>query len=118
MLKVYSYLRFAVILGVIFAQQIYAQPQGFYLVDGEASSPFVDATGCYVVKVGKRAIINWDSFIVDENETIRFEMEDSESSVINFVSGGSESSIFGNLQSNGKIYLTHPSQVLVGREGT
>src|SRR5579862_163256 len=113
MSKVLFCLRSAVF--AFFALQLHAQPEGFYLVEGEASPPVMESTGCYVVKVGKNATINWDSFSIDEKETLRFEQEDAESSVINFVSG--ESAILGNLQSNGKIYLTLTSEVFIGPEG-
>jgi filamentous hemagglutinin family protein len=110
-------LRSTAVLSIIFCGHLFAQPEGFYLVDGDASPPVIDSTGCYVVKVGKSATINWDSFSINENETFRFEQEDSESSVINFVTGDSQSAILGNLQSNGKLYLTHPNEIFIGPAG-
>ena len=104
------------VLGIILAAQLHAQPEGFYLVEGDASAPFEDSAGCLVVKVGKHAIIHWDSFSIDGNETFRFEQEDSESSVINFAE--KDSAILGNLQSNGKVYLAHPSEVFIGSRAT
>lgn len=112
MFKVYL----AFMLGLTLAAELHAQPEGFYLVEGDASAPFVDSAGCHVVKVGKHAIIHWDSFSIDENETFRFEQEDSESSVINFAENGG--AIFGNLQSNGRVYLAHPSEIFIGSEAT
>lgn len=106
----------AFMLGLTLAAGLHAQPEGFYLVEGDASAPFEDSAGCLVVKVGKRAIIHWDSFSINENETFRFEQEDSESSVINFVE--KDSAILGNLQSNGRIYLAHPSEIFIGSEAT
>ena len=107
----------AVVLSVIFCGHLFAQPEGFYLVEGDASPPVIDSNGCYVVKVGKSATINWDSFSINENETFRFEQEDSESSVINFVTGESQGRILGNLQSKGKVYLNHPNEIFIGPAG-
>ncbi len=106
----------AFVLGLALVSGLHAQPEGFHLVEGDASAPFEDSAGCLVVKVGKHAIIHWDSFSINENETFRFEQEDSESSVINFAEKESMSAILGNLQSNGKVYLAHPSVIFVGSE--
>ena len=65
----------------------------------------------------KHATIGWNSFSVEKGETFRFEQEDSESSVINFVTGESESTLSGNIQSKGKIYLNHPSKIVVTPDG-
>ncbi len=104
---------FTIALSCLLARALHAQPDGFYLIEGEASAPFVDEDGCYTVKVGKSATIGWNSFLVEKGETFRFEQEDSESTVINFVTGQSQSTLSGNIQSKGKIYLNHPSKIVV-----
>ena len=104
---------FTIALSFLLAGALHAGPDGFYLIEGDASAHFVDGDGCNVVKVGKHATIGWNRFSVEKGETFRFEQEDSESSVINFVTGESESTLSGNIQSKGKIYLTHPSKIVV-----
>ncbi|MBS0604476.1 MAG: filamentous hemagglutinin N-terminal domain-containing protein [Verrucomicrobia bacterium] len=117
MSKLHFCLSLAIALGLISTGEVHAQPQGFHLVEGEARAPFVDWDGCLVVKVGRNAMINWDSFSVDSHENLRFEQEDAESSVMNFVKGESLSAIHGNVQSNGKVYLAHPNGVRIGSQG-
>lgn len=117
MSKMHFCLKSAIALSFLVAGKIHAQPQGFHLIEGYARPPYVDWDGSLVVKVGKNAVINWDSFSVDQNESLRFEMEDAESSVINFVNGESPSAILGTVQSNGKIHLAHPINLRIDAEG-
>jgi filamentous hemagglutinin family protein len=118
MSKIHFWLRSTIVANSLLAGALHAQPEGFCLIEGEASLPFMSWDGCYVVKVGKHAIIRWNSFSVEKGETFRFEQEDSESSVINYVVGESQCVISGNVQSNGKIYLDHPSKLLVFPDGS
>jgi filamentous hemagglutinin family protein len=117
MLKMHFWLRSTAIASYLLAGTLHAAPEGFCLIEGDATLPFIGLDGCYIVKVGKHAIIRWNSFSVNKGETFRFEQEDSESSVINLVIGGSESAISGNVQSNGLIYLDHPNKIFVAPDG-
>ncbi|HXC40846.1 MAG TPA: filamentous hemagglutinin N-terminal domain-containing protein [Burkholderiales bacterium] len=60
------------------------------------------------------AIINWQSFSIGADATTRFVQESTDSSVLNRVTGGDPSQIFGQLASNGRVFLINQSGILVG----
>jgi filamentous hemagglutinin family protein len=92
---------------------LFANPQGFEAVTGEAACFYPDAQTLEVV-TGKQAILEWHSFSIEEGETTRFVMPDHNSSVLNRVKGGDLSRILGSLESNGQVYLINPKGILVG----
>ncbi len=96
---------------------LYAAPEGFKLISGDASPPTHDGAGTTTIRGGEKAIIHWDQFSVDKSETVRFQLAGSKSAVLNRVIGGQESRIMGLLSSNGRVYLVNPSGVFIGPEG-
>ncbi|MDY0302094.1 MAG: filamentous hemagglutinin N-terminal domain-containing protein, partial [Trichlorobacter sp.] len=60
------------------------------------------------------AIINWGSFSIAANETARFIQQSANSNVLNRVTGGDPSRIFGALQSNGRVFLINQNGILIG----
>ncbi len=93
----------------------FANPQGFQVAAGEASISYPDASTVEVT-TGKQTIVNWDSFSVGQQETMRFVMPSSSSAVLNRVMGGDLSQILGTLEANGKVFLINPKGVLVGQD--
>lgn len=91
----------------------FAGPQGGKVVGGNAqisqkgSSMTIDQTT-------DRAIINWNSFDINKNESVRHNMPSSNSAGLHrVVGGGGASQIAGSLQSNGNIYLVNPAGVVI-----
>ena len=58
-----------------------------------------------------KAIVNYSSFNVGASETVRFDQPSSSASILNRISGGS-STIAGNIQANGNVYLINRSGIL------
>lgn len=57
--------------------------------------------------------INWDSFNIAANETVNFQ---NMQAVLNYVSGGSKSEIFGKLNGSGvNVFLVNPNGILFGQ---
>ena len=61
------------------------------------------------------AIINWQSFSINGNETTRFVQQSAASSVLNRVTGIDPSIILGTLLSNGRVFLINPSGIIFGQ---
>jgi filamentous hemagglutinin family protein len=59
-------------------------------------------------------IINWQGFSIAAGETTRFIQQNAASAVLNRVVGRDASSIFGALQSNGRVFLINPNGILFG----
>lgn len=60
------------------------------------------------------AIINWQGFSIGQGESTRFIQPSAASAVLNRITGGDPSKIFGALQSNGKVFLINPNGILFG----
>lgn len=60
------------------------------------------------------AIINWQGFSIGQGESTRFIQPSAASAVLNRITGGDPSKIFGALQSNGKVLLINPNGILFG----
>ena len=60
------------------------------------------------------AILNWSSFNIGAGHGVRFQQADASSQVLNRVLGSDPSQIFGQLSSNGRVWLLNPNGVLFG----
>ncbi|WP_197169261.1 MBG domain-containing protein [Novipirellula galeiformis] len=92
-------------------------PTGGTVVAGAATISTSGST-LNVNSTTDRAIINWQGFNIGAGNTTNFNQPGANSAVLNRVTTpGSPSSIYGNLNSNGNVYLVNPSGVLVGPSG-
>lgn len=66
--------------------------------------------------VSDRAILNWDDFSIDANESVVFSQPSSSSCTLNRVVADNPSQILGHLKANGNIVLLNPNGVLFGKE--
>ena len=66
------------------------------------------------VKNTPNAILNWRSFSIGAQNTVRFDQVDAASKVLNRVTGSDPSQILGQLSSNGQVWLLNPNGVLFG----
>lgn len=62
-----------------------------------------------------KAIINWQSFAIDSNQSVQFFVPTSDAMTLNRVTGGNPSEILGSLNSNGQLWLINPNGVLFGQ---
>lgn len=97
----------------LFFTSLTALPQGFHVAAGDAKTPVLDGSSL-TIESGKHAIIDWQKFSIDRHETVRFLQEGSHASILNRVTGGSESAILGMLESNGRVFLINPDGLLIG----
>src|SRR5689334_10493325 len=100
-------------LAVVCFTGLYAKPSGFHLKSGKADAP-IQEKGAWVIKSGKKAMIDWESFSIEQSEIVRFQQKDASSYVLNRVTGTNESLLLGQLFSNGSIYLINPNGILIG----
>ena len=61
------------------------------------------------------AIIDWNKFSIGAGFTTNFVQPNAASSVLNRVVGADLSNIFGNLTSNGKVFLINPNGIVFGQ---
>lgn len=68
----------------------------------------------YNINASENAIANFSRFDIGADETVRFNLPSTASSMLNRVTGGSASEIFGSLFSNGTIFLINAMGIHFG----
>ena len=91
----------------------FALPQGGSVRSGSVSWETADGT-MTLRQTSNRAIINWNSFGIGGDETVRFIQPGANAAVLNRVTGPYSSEIFGTLLANGNVYLVNPNGILFG----
>lgn len=90
----------------------YALPTGPQVINGTAG---ITINGnVMTVTNSPNAIINWGSFSIASGETTKFVQQSAASAVLNRVTGGDPSAIYGSLLSNGKVFLINQNGILFG----
>ena len=95
------------------AVTVHANPQGAQVAHGAAGLNQPDANTLNV-STGDGAIVNWQQFSVQHNETTRFIQQNATSAVLNRVVGQTPSAILGQLVSNGRVFIINPNGIVFG----
>ncbi|MEK7681935.1 MAG: filamentous hemagglutinin N-terminal domain-containing protein, partial [Chloroflexota bacterium] len=64
-----------------------------------------------------KTVINWHSFGVPQGSVTNFNLPKPSSMILNRVTGGLSSGIYGQLNSNGRVFLVNASGILIGPSG-
>jgi len=99
---------------LVFAAPAMANPSGGQVVGGQAAIVATDPKTLQVTQGSDKAIIDWRSFSIGADETTRFVQPSSSSIILNRVTGGDPSRIFGTLTANGQVMLINGSGILFG----
>lgn len=91
-----------------------ALPTGGSVVGGQATIQAPSATQQVVTQSSQKAVIDWTTFSIGAGETVRFDQPSSSAVLLNRVTGHDPSAIFGQMQSNGRIFLLNPYGVVFG----
>ncbi|MCX7178256.1 MAG: filamentous hemagglutinin N-terminal domain-containing protein, partial [Proteobacteria bacterium] len=90
----------------------FALPTGPQIINGTAI--FAQTGNTLSITNSNNAILNWQQFSLATSETVRFNQPSATSSVLNRVIGTDPSAIYGQLSSNGRVWLINPAGILVG----
>lgn len=93
---------------------VYALPTGAQVSAGSASITGT-AGSTTITQSTQNVSINWQSFNIGQGETVNFVQPNSSAIALNRVLGSDPSSILGNLNANGKVFLLNPNGVLFGQ---
>jgi len=91
-----------------------AAPSAPQVVHGQAT--FQQQGNVFSITNTPGAIINWQSFSVNQGEITRFIQQGADSAVLNRIVGQDPSRILGALQSNGRVFLINPNGILFGKD--
>jgi len=95
--------------------QPHAMPLGPEVIYGDVSISQVNPTSMQINN-SPNAIINWQSFSLNNGELTQFIQQSAQSAVLNRVIGQDPSSILGSIQSNGRVFLVNPNGVVFGSD--
>ena len=65
-----------------------------------------------------KAIVNWTSFDVAAGKSVIFRQPDAQSATLNRVTGGTTSTIAGQIIANGAVYLINPNGIAITAAGS
>ena len=88
----------------------FALPEGWSVESGNASFNSSDPSTLNITADDK-AVINFNSFNILQNEAVNFIQPGSASSVLSRVTGADASKIYGSLSANGNLFLINPSGI-------
>ena len=92
-----------------------AEPTGGTVVGGAATIQGQGTPAVIVNQATSSAVINWNTFNIRANESVRFNQPSSSSVVLNRVTGGQgPSEIMGTLTANGRVFLINRDGILFG----
>src|SRR5262245_37898538 len=95
--------------------RVAAGPEGGTVVNGAATIAGQGSASVTINQSTPSAIINWHTFNIGVNESVRFNQPNSGSVALNRVTGGlGPSEILGHLSANGRIFLINRDGVLFG----
>ena len=90
----------------------FALPTEGIVTAGEAAISSSSPTEMHIKQESRKAIIDWKTFGISNNEALNITQPDSRSTLLNRVLGNEPTNIFGTLSSNGLIFLVNPSGIL------
>ena len=98
-----------------FHSNAYALPTGNQLNAGQATVTTPTATQLQINQSSDKAVINWQTFSVGQNEAVHIQQPNQHSALLNRVVGQNASDIQGKIQANGQIYLINPNGIVFGK---
>lgn len=94
---------------------LYALPGDGVVTQGNATISTNGPGSLTITQTSPTTTINWQSFHIGTNETVRFVQPSSDSVALNRVLGSDPSHILGRLSANGQVFLINPHGVLFGQ---
>ena len=70
-----------------------------------------------IMQTSPRAIVNWGSFSIGQSNGVTFDQPSPSSAILNRVIGTARSTIAGQLQANGQVYLVNPNGIAITPTG-
>ncbi len=71
-----------------------------------------------IIQGSDKAIVNWNTFSIGENNSVTFVQPNASSSILNRVTSSATSTLAGSLGANGQVYLINPNGVAITATGT
>ena len=98
-----------------FSPMLMAAPQGGTVVAGTGTIEQVGNTTTLISQNSQSLAINWDTFNVNADETVKFNQPSSSAVALNRIVSQTPSQIFGHIDANGRVFLINPNGILFGK---
>lgn len=95
-----------------------ALPQNPTVISGGVDIGLPAGSSLTITQTTPRAIVNWQSFSIGQGNTVTFHQPDTSSAILNRVTGNTTSSIAGQLNANGQVFLVNPNGIVITPTGT
>lgn len=106
----------AAALMVALCNNAFALPTDPTIVSGQAAVNAAGMTGLVVNQSSAKAAIDWRTFSVGSNETVRFNQPSTAAVTVNRVTTNDPSQILGKISALGSVFLINPSGIIFGRD--
>ena len=106
----------AAALMVALCNDAFALPTDPTVVSGQAAVNTAGTTGLVVNQSSPKAAIDWRTFNVGANETVRFNQPSTAAVTVNRVTTNDPSQILGKISALGSVFLINPSGIIFGRD--
>ncbi|OCJ00564.1 filamentous hemagglutinin [Rhizobium sp. AC27/96] len=93
-------------------------PTGGQVAAGSASIGTPSAGALTVTQTSGSAVVNWQSFNVGKGNRVTFVQPDANAAILNRVTGQTSSTIAGQINANGQVYLINPNGIAITNSGT
>ncbi|MGR8948837.1 MAG: two-partner secretion domain-containing protein, partial [Gammaproteobacteria bacterium] len=91
-----------------------AGPSGEQVTAGNVNFARPNANATHINQTSQSAIVNWSTFSIGGDEFVLIQQPNSSSTILNRVVGSQQSTILGQLQANGRVFLVNPQGVYIG----
>ncbi|MCH1430813.1 MAG: filamentous hemagglutinin N-terminal domain-containing protein, partial [Chlamydiales bacterium] len=105
---------FSLSISISLTSVLWSLPKGGRAVHKQAK--FSQSAKELIIEPDDNSILHFDSFNIQKDETVRFLQQSTHSRVLNKVTGNESTHIYGQLFSNGKVYLVNPAGIFFGQE--
>ncbi|HEY4128082.1 MAG TPA: filamentous hemagglutinin N-terminal domain-containing protein, partial [Gammaproteobacteria bacterium] len=103
------------LVGTMFQAQ--ANPQGGHVVAGKGNiTTSTNGNLTLVHQKSSNLVINWSSFNIGKGQTVKFIQPGSSSAALNRIFDQDPTQIYGNLLSNGKVFLVNPNGIFFSKD--
>jgi filamentous hemagglutinin family protein len=94
---------------------VYAGPEGADIRAGNVTIQGQGSGQVTINQTSNKAIINWHTFNVGQNESVQFNTPGAQAATLNRITSGNASEILGSVKSNGQLWLINPNGIVFGK---
>ncbi|WP_145651033.1 YDG domain-containing protein, partial [Rhizobium sp. ERR 942] len=93
-------------------------PSGGQVAAGSVTIGTPSAGALTINQTSGSAVVNWQSFNVGKANRVTFVQPDANAAILNRVTGETSSTISGQINANGQVYLINPNGIAITSSGT